>query len=125
MSGIEVAGLVLGALPLVVSGLQFYCGGVGTMKRYFRYKLGLKDLDRRIKIRQALFINICEDLLGGLLDPIEIETLVKNPKDRSWNSSVLEKRLRRRLQGSYRSYMDTVADVHSVIRMLSRESMRD
>jgi len=38
MSGIEVAGLVLGAIPLILAGLQFYGEGINVTKRYWKYK---------------------------------------------------------------------------------------
>jgi hypothetical protein len=37
MSGIEVAGLVLGAIPLILAGLQFYGEGINVTKRYAKY----------------------------------------------------------------------------------------
>nr|KMM63837.1 hypothetical protein CPAG_00191 [Coccidioides posadasii RMSCC 3488] len=48
MSGIEVAGLVLGAIPILVSALEAFIKGVSTIKKWMRYKTELKNLLRAL-----------------------------------------------------------------------------
>jgi hypothetical protein len=38
MSGIEVAGLILGALPLIIAALENYSGGLEATVAFFRWK---------------------------------------------------------------------------------------
>ncbi len=38
VTGVETAGLVLGAIPLILAGLQFYVEGIDCTKRYWKYK---------------------------------------------------------------------------------------
>lgn len=38
VTGVEAAGLVLGSIPLILAGLQFYVEGIHVTKRYWKYK---------------------------------------------------------------------------------------
>lgn len=67
MSGIELAGLVLGAIPVVVAGLESYIKGVATIKRYSKYKNELKSLRTSLTTEYDIFRNSCEELLEGLV----------------------------------------------------------
>ncbi|QVM06016.1 hypothetical protein D8B26_000726 [Coccidioides posadasii str. Silveira] len=58
MSGIEVAGLVLGAIPILVSALEAFIKGVSTIKKWMRYKTELKNLLR------ALITDVLVEKLG-------------------------------------------------------------
>ena len=77
MSGVEAAGLILGALPLVVSGLESYIEGVATIKRYFRYKNELKSLLRALTTEYDIFRNTCEELLEGLVQAQKMMMLLQ------------------------------------------------
>jgi hypothetical protein len=48
LTGIDIAGLVLGSLPLLIEGLKSYQEGLGSLKRSIRYDLSLKKLIRRV-----------------------------------------------------------------------------
>lgn len=80
MSGIEIAGLVLGALPLVVSALDKYKTAGNAFKRFawkWRYEIGC--LSRCVKTQHVLYRNSLrillaaagEDLLAGS-DPADL-----------------------------------------------------
>jgi hypothetical protein len=55
MSGVEVAGLVLGALPLVIAALEEYKRGLKPLRRLFGAKLELESLMRRLRNERFLF----------------------------------------------------------------------
>lgn len=38
VTGVEAAGLVLGSIPLILAGLEFYAKGINVTKRYWKYK---------------------------------------------------------------------------------------
>lgn len=54
MSGFEVAGVVLGSIPIVVSALQFYIKGLGTMGRWRRFTLELESLVLKLVCRSRV-----------------------------------------------------------------------
>ena len=55
MSGIEVAGIVLGALPLVISALENYKAGKGAMSSILKWKGHLDHLIFQLKVQHKTF----------------------------------------------------------------------
>ncbi|KAK4230288.1 hypothetical protein QBC38DRAFT_516973 [Podospora fimiseda] len=55
MSGFEIAGVVLGAIPLVISALEHYQTGKGTLASFLKYGGLLEDLIFRLKLQQDLY----------------------------------------------------------------------
>ena len=68
MSGVEVASLVLGALPLLLAGLQFYAEGIAVTKRYWKYREEVNSLLDDLKAENAVYKNSIETLLLGVVD---------------------------------------------------------
>lgn len=67
MSGLDVAGVVLGALPLVISALEHYAESVNTAKRYWRYETELRTLILQVNTEKGIFVNTLEQLLTGIV----------------------------------------------------------
>lgn len=75
MSGLEIAGLVLGAIPLVISALEHYKGGKGVATSFIKWRGHLDTLIFRLKLQQTLFyLNILE--LLRLANVVELEDSV-------------------------------------------------
>ena len=55
MSGIEVAGIVLGALPLVIPALENYKAGKGAMSSILKWKGHLDHLIFQLKVQHKTF----------------------------------------------------------------------
>lgn len=125
MSGIEVVGLVLGALPLVLEGLKLYHEGAKSARRYLRYKWELKNLHRRIGVAYDIFLNTCGELLEGILTPEGVEPLLSDPSGGQWKSPELKKRLQKRLGRSYDGYMETMLSIHTSVEGIMRKMKLD
>ncbi|KAI8627474.1 hypothetical protein F5Y19DRAFT_166819 [Xylariaceae sp. FL1651] len=54
MSGFEVAGVVLGAIPLVISALEHYKSGKGAAATFFKWRDQLDTLIYRLKLQRCL-----------------------------------------------------------------------
>jgi hypothetical protein len=65
MSGIEVAGIVLGAIPLVISGLEHYSEGAQTIRSMWDYPKEFATLSRRLRVENETFRNTMELILSG------------------------------------------------------------
>lgn len=114
MSGIEVAGLVLGSIPLIISALEDYADGVETIKKMIRYKKELRDLVHDLQAEYCIFQDTCEWLLNGLTTTVELETLLENPE--GWKRQELARSLEERLNSKYQVYMDRVTDMNETIQ---------
>ena len=83
MSGIEVAGLVLGAIPLVISALENYQAGKGAMATMFKFRGLFDKLIRQLRSEQVFFYTKILILLretrvaevGDTIDPTEEECI--------------------------------------------------
>ncbi|KAI1260761.1 hypothetical protein F5Y18DRAFT_431931 [Xylariaceae sp. FL1019] len=54
MSGLEIAGVVLGAIPLVISALEHYKAGKGAAATFFKWRDQLDTLINRLKLQRCL-----------------------------------------------------------------------
>ncbi|KAK3685900.1 hypothetical protein B0T22DRAFT_443022 [Podospora appendiculata] len=84
MSGFEIAGAVLGSLPIIVSGLQFYMEGASTIGKLRIYKRELERLILSIETEHVMLQDICEKLLLGIAPQTQIEEMIDDPFGALW-----------------------------------------
>ena len=116
MSGIEIAGLILGGIPLVISGLEHYEEGVSTIKVMFNYPSEFRFLSRRLRVEQDIFRNAMELLLHDCIQDSLLSDLLENIGGKSWSDPAVERALRKKLQASYSVYLETVKDLNKTLR---------
>jgi hypothetical protein len=108
MSGLETAGVVLGALPLIISALEHYAEGVRTAKRFWQYKSEFRSLILQVRTEREIFVNTLERLLIGIIRIERIAEYLSHPVGELWRSPDLDVKLQERLRGSYEVYVDNV-----------------
>ena len=118
MSGVEVTGIVLGAIPLLISALEHYAEGVHIIRRWLRYKRELKALIRMLRAEHSRFLGTCERVLYGLVPGPEKRLLIEQPHSSRWKDRVLDHKLRQRLQHAYTPYMECMDDMTEAIENL-------
>lgn len=106
MSGIEVAGLVLGAFPLVISGIQFYIDGCEKFERWRKWESVLGHLARNIKAEHRNFRNICRRL--------ELEIMDDSQRQREVTDAQIDA-LERRLGESYDDFVAVARDLTKIL----------
>lgn len=123
MSGLEITGVVLGAIPLIISGLEHW-RDIAKVGGYYRR---IREEHRRclhdVRLYQILYKRNLEELLRPIVDnPDDVPVLVSDPNSNSWKSKTLESRLEDRLQESYPLYMEimsymkeAVGELHKVL----------
>ncbi|KAI1735504.1 hypothetical protein F4680DRAFT_435475 [Xylaria scruposa] len=111
MSGFEVAGLVLGAVPLLISALEHYGDGLSTLKRWRRYEHELRSLVRNLDTERVKLQNVCEKLLVGIVPESQIEAMIKDPLGNLWREEKTQKKIQSRLWEGYGLFEDTIADI--------------
>ncbi|KAF5655603.1 hypothetical protein F25303_537 [Fusarium sp. NRRL 25303] len=115
MSGFEVAGIVLGSIPIVVSALQCYMNGLGTLQNFRSYKRILKSLILSLKTEHVSLQNICEKLLTGIAPQTRIEEMIRDPFGNLWREEEIFNKLRLRLWSSLQIFDDRVHDMREAI----------
>lgn len=110
MSGIEVIGVVLGTIPLIISGLEHYEKCVRTIKDTKHAAVEFKAVVRKLRTEELMFRNTLQILLSECLEH-ETQKELLDAMDQSWDSETVRIALRRRLQGSYSLYIEHVQSI--------------
>jgi hypothetical protein len=113
MSGFEIAGVILGTVPLLISALKQYGEGIKTITRILGYKALVDDLACNFIVVNSRFRLTCEKLLVRLgLPEEEITVLLKVPGGPAWKNEKLNTKIRSFLDvADYKGYTMLVARV--------------
>lgn len=112
MSGVEVAGLVLGSIPLILACLEFYADGIAVTKRYWRYREEFKSLIIELRTEHTMCTNSIQMLLTGVVRKQDMAEFLACPCGEKWKEVKFEKKLKERLGSTYESYMDTIGQMN-------------
>lgn len=115
MSGIEVAGIVLGAIPLVISGLEHYSEGARIIKSLRDYPEEFATLSRRLRVENETFRNTMELVLSGFVGGRTLSDMLTQPGGKAWAETNVEQELSRILQGSYGVFLETVVGMNEAL----------
>ena len=113
MSGIEVVGIILGTIPLLISGLEHYAEGIRTMRNMWEYEAVIDHLVTIFTLDQAIFRHSCQELLMPILSDTQAAELLDGASPQ-WEDKDLDRRLQKRLGADYQAYTRSV-------RMLTRK----
>ena len=91
MSGFEVVGIVLGALPIAVKAAQGYMAILSSVKDAHR---NLKALIRDLETENIRLQTTCELLLDGIAPPSVVDKLIQTPFGPDWKPYNDQLRLR-------------------------------
>ncbi|KAK8035835.1 hypothetical protein PG991_001908 [Apiospora marii] len=113
---IEVAGLVLGAIPLLISALENSDKITGPFQRVMKWKQYRND-----QIVQLNYCTVCYDqtlrlLLKNVVDDEELSEMLQDPLCGTWGRPGLERDLKAKLGMAYESCMSTIMEMHLVMR---------
>jgi hypothetical protein len=79
MSGVEAAGLVLGAIPLILASLEFYAKGIAVSKRYLRFGQAFKSLLTELRAENVILTNTLNLLLKGIVKQQDMAEFLAEP----------------------------------------------
>lgn len=115
MSGFEIAGLVLGAIPLVIGAFQVYSDTFNKVDKWKRYAREVGRISRSLRLEQARLESICEKLLSGLVPVTDIEAMMKDPRGPLWKAKGLHDKMAIRLWKSGNDIMAAIEDINRAI----------
>jgi hypothetical protein len=122
MSGIEIAGLVLGAFPLLIQALKTYREGAEVLNDWWKIERTYKKTTRDLQFNQLLFEGNMERLLLPLVaDDDELSALMADPAGKHWEDADLELRLRQRLPKSYDLFLENIGEISGLVDSLKKE----
>lgn len=118
MSGFEVAGLVLGAIPIVVSGLELSIKGISTLNRWRAYRRHIDDLILDLETEHCKLKNVLENLLEGIAPSEQIEEMICDPFGPSWHDKAIQARVQQRLWNSDKVFRRHIVRIHEAVEEL-------
>ncbi|KAM7214863.1 hypothetical protein V8F06_009771 [Rhypophila decipiens] len=113
MSGMEVAGVVLGVLPLAIKAVKQYMDILSSVKDA---KRGLKALLQDLETEQIRLETTCEVLLDGVVPHDAIDRLIGSPLGSEWKP--YGERLRLRLWTTAQKFEEQVAEMRAAVEEL-------
>ncbi|KAJ4022609.1 hypothetical protein NW752_000185 [Fusarium irregulare] len=117
MSGFEVAGIVLGSLPLLVTALEAYCK---FMRDWGKAPLELKSLNRQLTTERAKLYNVCDLLISDVVPQRDIDSMLQNPFGLLWRIPATNDKIRRRLWDSYDPFEQTMEEIQEALESIMR-----
>lgn len=120
MSGIEVAGLVLGAIPLIISAIEHYESSLDRAKVFFKWQDVLEKARRDLWVQYSSYEMTLRILLVDLANEAELEELLSEPQSTLWDNPELIQGLRDKLGETYQVYVYTIKQMESCVKTLAR-----
>ena len=119
--GIETAGLVLAAFPLIVACLKRLGEGARTIKNWRRYSRELTSYARKIGTQHVIYLTTTEHLLNGIVESGEdLRAMLFDPSAAAWQNPDFIDRLQTRLDYAYKNYMETAENMMQTLNELKK-----
>ncbi|KAF5622006.1 hypothetical protein F52700_10881 [Fusarium sp. NRRL 52700] len=119
MSGFEIAGIILGAIPLLISAIEHYSDSLDRATAFFKWKDGLNSALREFWYQHSSFELTLRNILKDVASPTEIEEMIGDPHHELWKSQDLAQALQDMLKFAYRPYISTIEDMHACMKRLA------
>jgi hypothetical protein len=119
MSGIEIAGLVFGVVPVVVEILKAYSTARSRLTTFSRHAEVAHDIQLRFQVAAANFSNDCRLLLQATTArPSEVSEMMEDPTHKNWDEQGkdIEQRLRGLMQQDYELCQNIVTRLRDILR---------
>ncbi|KAJ4367075.1 hypothetical protein N0V83_007605 [Neocucurbitaria cava] len=118
MSGVEVAGLVLGALPLIIQGIESYNEGLDPIKSFMRWERELPQYIRKLRNQHVHYAQTIRILFEPITAEEELAHMMTAPGSQElWKSK--EMALQNKLQESYQAYQGTIGNIERITKKIA------
>ncbi|KAJ4333401.1 hypothetical protein N0V95_009427 [Ascochyta clinopodiicola] len=121
MSGIEVASLVIGVLPILVEAVKSYTTIYRGFQTFRHYSKEVKTFSVQLKTQKGIFCNEIRLLLRLVEDAKIVDEMIGDAGDCRWGSKQLNDRLSEILQHDFESYKDTIEETVEIVEHLKLE----
>ncbi|KAH7398767.1 hypothetical protein DE146DRAFT_504079 [Phaeosphaeria sp. MPI-PUGE-AT-0046c] len=119
MSGIEIAGLAFGVLPILIELVKSYSTVAEGLHTFRHYSREVKAISLQLNVQNGIFLNHCRLLLRLVEDDTAAENMLEDRSDRRWTSKELNDKLNTVLKESFdlcRAIVEGTKDVIDEIK---------
>ncbi|CAO2649502.1 Nn.00g068870.m01.CDS01 [Neocucurbitaria sp. VM-36] len=118
MSGVEIAGLVLGVLPLLIQGIESYNEGLDPIKSFMRWERELPQFIRKLRNQHVHYAQTIRILFEPITVEEELAQMMTEPGSQElWKSKELA--LQNKLQESYQAYQSTIGNIERITKKIA------
>ncbi|KAK0665312.1 hypothetical protein QBC41DRAFT_367684 [Cercophora samala] len=121
MSGLEIAGAVLGSIPILISALERYGDAASAFRRQRKYKSELDYLKRNLQTERVKLQNVLEKLINGLVSSAQLEAMIKDPDGNEWKTESIQRKVKARLCESYEPFERNVEGVNLALQEMEQK----
>lgn len=121
MSGLEIAGVVLGVIPLFVSAIEHYEDGIRPFKtlKLAIYRQELSTYRTKLSLEYALYTNTLEELLANIVPENEASSMITQGYGAVWKQPGLDEKLKRRLGNAHTTYFLVIKQMQDVMAKIA------
>ena len=123
MSGLEVAGLVLGLFPIVISAIDSCERGYGVLADWKHFRREFTEVSNRLRGQQILLRQHIEVALRSIVDSeSSLTAMMDKPGSTAWQESELTSRLKMKLSGTeeFDTYCFTLNTTYVLLKKLDK-----
>ncbi len=122
MSGFEIAGVILGAFPILISALEGYRLLAKRVGLWYNIRQEYQKCKNEVNAQRVAFIGNLRRLLFTLaVDDARVSRLLADPGGDEWNDTGLAHQLRDHLRDSHDVFLGTIEDMKRTIGELKKE----
>jgi hypothetical protein len=115
VTGVEAAGLVLGAIPLIISALENYENLSAPTNAFIHWKRHLGRLIRELYSIHTSYEQAVRLLLKPFADLADQTTMMEDPQSKLWREGDVANGLRERLGPVYGPFIITIDEVSEIL----------
>ena len=121
MSGLEIAGVVLGVIPLFVSAIEHYEDGIRPFRtlKLAIYRQELSSYRAKLSVEYGLYTNTLEELLTDIVCEDEASSMITQGYGPVWKQSGLDDKLKRRLGNAHTTYLLVMKQMQDVMAKIA------
>jgi hypothetical protein len=93
MSGLEIAGLAFGILPVLIEVIKSYSTISRRIHTLRHYSKEVRSISEQLKIHNGIFLNEVRLLLRSIEDEKEVESMLNEADDRRWKDRNLNDKI--------------------------------
>jgi hypothetical protein len=118
-TGVEIAGLVLGSLPLLISALEHYEDVLDPTIAFIKYRGELSHATRELLVYHTSFEQTIQLLLQPITNDEELNDMLENTDSPHWSDSAIDDAIRSKLGKAYNSFFRKTEDTQTIIKVLA------
>ncbi|PVI03074.1 hypothetical protein DM02DRAFT_717011 [Periconia macrospinosa] len=124
MSGIEVAGLVFGVLPILMKAVKSYSAVSQTFHDFRHYSKEVKLIHIQFRVHHGIFMNECKLFLCLIEDENGAKIMLEDNEDRRWISKDLNDRFNEVLKENIELFRSIIEAAKEVIDSIEEDLER-